>query len=253
MRNELDALPSADELGLSQLVHLAEAISTMDIAHQLAAAGAPAGTLVIADRQLRGRGRGGKVWQSERGAGVWMTLLERPRDQHVVGVLALRLGLALADALAPLVNEPPTVKWPNDVYVGTGKISGVLVEARWRDTTLDWVAIGVGINMRVPQAVAESAAVRPDTSIATVLRRVVPRLREAAQQNGVLTSEERQAWDARDMARGRRISAPCRGVVQGIDLDGALLVLTHADQPPRAVHAGSLVFDTRATRWETPC
>ena len=176
----------------------------MDVAHALAADGALSGSLIIADRQVRGRGRGGKRWQSASNAGVWMTLIERPRDQQVVGVLSLRLGLALADALSPLVDQPPMVKWPNDVYVGTGKISGVLVEARWRDHAVDWVAIGIGINLHVPTDIQNCASVRPGTSAADVLRRVVPRMREAARRQGPLTSEERRAWDARDIARQAR-------------------------------------------------
>ena len=64
-----------------------------------AAEGAPAGTLVVADAQTAGRGRSGRTWTSERGAGVWLTLIERPRDVDALDVLSLRVGLALAPAL----------------------------------------------------------------------------------------------------------------------------------------------------------
>lgn len=240
-------LPSADTLGVTRIVHVAEASSTMDIAHELAGQGSPAGVLVVADRQRQGRGRGGKVWQSAPGAGIWMTLIERPGDQRVVGVLALRLGLALAKALTPFVDIAPTVKWPNDVFVGAGKVSGVLIEARWRDAAVDWVAIGIGINLVVPPEFPHAAALRPGTRVADVLHVVIPALRYAASRQGTLTAEERAEWDHFDIARGRKVCAPCAGTVRGIDNDGALLIETESNQPWRAVHAGSLVFDTPET------
>ena len=58
-----------------------------------AAEGAPAGTLILADAQTAGRGRLGRRWQSEAGAGVWLTLIERPRDGGALDVLSLRVGL----------------------------------------------------------------------------------------------------------------------------------------------------------------
>ena len=240
---DADALPTPESLGLARLVHREEVTSTMDIAHELAAAGAAAGTLVLADRQMSGRGRGGHRWTSEAGAGLWMTLVERPADARDVSMLSLRLGLALADALSPLVDEPVALKWPNDVFVGPGKVAGILVEARWRDTAIDWVAIGIGINRRVPSTVPGAAAVRPGVSRGTLLAAVVPGLRDAARRRGPLSVEERGSWHARDLARGRSISRPLRGVVEGIAADGALLVMTEPGRPATLVRTGSIVFD----------
>ena len=179
-RARSDALPSAAALGLARLVHEREVASTMDVAHALAAEGAPAGVLVVADRQLRGRGRGGRPWESADGAGVWMTLLERPDDPRVIGVLALRLGLAMAEALAPFVDAPISLKWPNDLYVGHGKLAGILVEARWRES-----ARGLGRDRRRRQSsryrrVSEARRFAPDVSRAALLLAIIPRLRAAA-------------------------------------------------------------------------
>ncbi|MBL0172310.1 MAG: biotin--[acetyl-CoA-carboxylase] ligase [Gemmatimonadaceae bacterium] len=161
--------------------------STMDVAHALAADGAPAGLLVVADRQHQGRGRGGNRWESRDGAGLWMTLIERPVDQRVIGVLALRLGLAIADALDPLVEDRIQLKWPNDVMTGRGKVAGILVEARWRNASVDWVAVGIGINRRVPPEIKSAAAVREGVSRARLLEAVVPRLRAAVSVQGQLS------------------------------------------------------------------
>ncbi|MBL0172297.1 MAG: biotin--[acetyl-CoA-carboxylase] ligase [Gemmatimonadaceae bacterium] len=241
-----EQLQSASALGLVQLVHEREVASTMDVAHALAADGAPAGLLVVADRQHQGRGRGGNRWESRDGAGLWMTLIERPVDQRVIGVLALRLGLAIADALDPLVEDRIQLKWPNDVMTGRGKVAGILVEARWRNASVDWVAVGIGINRRVPPEIKSAAAVREGVSRARLLEAVVPRLRAAVSVQGQLSDNELAAWHARDFARGRRIAAPRAGRVVGIAADGALLVADATGAAVEAVHAGSLVFDEGA-------
>ncbi len=217
--------------------------STMDIAHALAAEGAPAGVLVVADRQSVGRGRGGNRWASADGAGLWMTRVERPADPRALGVLSLRLGLALAQALAPFVDQPLGLKWPNDVFAGDGKLAGILVEARWRDAHVDWVAIGIGINRRAPIEWPGAAAVRDGVSRATLLQAVIPRVRAAAMYQDVLTDDERAAWHDRDMARGRRVRAPGVGIVAGIAADGALLIAPDRDGIASAFRSGSLLFD----------
>ncbi|MEQ1690111.1 MAG: biotin--[acetyl-CoA-carboxylase] ligase [Gemmatimonas sp.] len=242
-----EAWPSASALGLAQFIHEREVSSTMDVAHALATAGAPAGVLVMADRQRAGRGRSGNRWESADDAGLWMTLIERPADQRVIGVLALRLGMALADALSPFVVEPIRLKWPNDVMAGGGKLAGILVEARWRHAAVDWVAIGIGINRRVPPDIPQATAVRDGVSRATLLTAVVPSLRAAVAMHGQLSERERAAWHARDFARGRRIRAPRAGIVEGISADGALLVTDDDGASIEPVRTGSIVFDEPVT------
>jgi BirA family biotin operon repressor/biotin-[acetyl-CoA-carboxylase] ligase len=213
----------------------------MDLAHDAAEAGAPAGTLVVADRQQRGRGRGGQEWMSRSGDGLWMTLIERPVDRQVIGVLSLRVGLALARALAPHVDAPIMLKWPNDVLVRERKVAGILIEARWRDAAVEWVAIGIGINLRVPSAMPTAAAVRDGVTRNQLLVAVCPPLREVVARVGLLSEAERVAWSRIDVAKGRRLTEPCAGIALGIAADGALRV-AGADGVERLVHSGSLRF-----------
>ena len=238
----VEPLPLAADLGLSHLVHDREVESTMDVVHAMAAAGAPAGLLVLADRQRRGRGRSGTRWHSAEPTGLWFTLLERPADPRIISVLSLRLGLALAEALRLLVDSPLQLKWPNDVVSGDGKIAGILVEARWRESILDWVAIGIGINQRVPNAYPNAACVRTDVTRSVLLHSVVPRIRAAAAALGHLSNNERDEWQRRDVARGRRIVAPCEGIVAGVAADGALLVTALDGGSTVAVRTGSMEF-----------
>lgn len=226
-------------LDLPRVELLERTTSTLDVAHRLAAEGAAAGTLVIAEEQTAGRGRAGRRWASAPGAGLWLTLIERPADASALEVLSLRLGLRAARVLDRFAASPVRLKWPNDLYVGVGKLAGILVEARWRDGRPDWTAIGFGLNVVAPTHVTPAAGLRPGTSRIEVLAELVPALRAAATARGGLGEEELQAFAERDLARGRRCSAPAAGIVRGIDARGALLV--ESDQV-RACREGSLVL-----------
>lgn len=212
----------------------------MDVAHRLAAEGAPAGTLVIADEQTAGRGRGGRTWRSSPGTGVWFTLIERPRDQSGIGVLSLRVGLAAAEALDRFAAEPIRVKWPNDLYVDQDKLAGILVEARWREQALEWVAIGLGVNVRRPEGVENAAGLEPGTSRLEVLDELIPAVRRATTRTGSLTAEEIEEFDARDLARGRECIEPALGRVAGITATGELLVALADSVAP--FRSGSLIL-----------
>lgn len=231
----------AARLGLARVVTRDEVSSTMDVAHALAADGAPAGTLVLAERQTAGRGRAGKRWASPAGTGLWLTLVERPRDRAAIEVLSLRVGLEASAALDGLAQAPVGLKWPNDLYVGGRKLAGVLVEARWRDQRPDWVAIGVGLNVSMPPDVLTATGLRPGATRLGALAALVPALRRAAQSRGPLVPQELASWARRDVAAGRRCTLPQAGTVRGIAADGALLVEDEAG----ALHAargGSLVL-----------
>ena len=226
-------------LDLPRVLVFDEVASTLDVTHALGERREPAGTLVLADAQTAGRGRLGRSWRSDPGAGIWLTLLERPATAESLGVLALRLALAVAPTLEAFASGATRLKWPNDVYVGERKLAGVLVEARWRGARLDWVAIGVGINVR-PPAGFDGAGLAPTAQRVDVLTAVIPALRAAARATGPLTDDELARFSRRDLALGRECAEPANGIVAGVRADGALLVDTAAGRV--ACHAGSLVL-----------
>lgn len=256
----------ARDLDLPGVAWYEELASTMDVAHALAQQGAPAGTLVLADEQTRGRGRGGKAWASPPEAGLWLTLVERPLDASAVDVLSLRVGLRVARALDRFATAPVAIKWPNDLMLPSGKLGGILVEVRWRSSRPEWIAVGVGINLEPPPVAGAAALGRPEPETESaarahdqpgrraggvgeggtpdrraVLAELVPALRSAAAGQGGLTPAELATFAARDWARGRRVVAPHRGTVAGISPAGALLIET-----PHGVVAcasGSLLLD----------
>ena len=108
------------------------------MARELAARGAPAGTVVTAAEQTAGRGRQGRSWAAPPGRALTLSVVVR----HLDPLLSLRAGLAVAD----LAGAGARVKWPNDVLVEGRKVAGVLVEGRPQER---WAVIGIGVNVAV--------------------------------------------------------------------------------------------------------
>src|SRR5687768_10481840 len=215
--------------------------STMDVAHEAAASGAPAGTIVLAERQREGRGRGGNVWKSEPESGIWLTLIERPWEGVLVELMSIRAGLGLAPALDRFAATTVGLKWPNDLYVHGKKLGGILIEARWRDSRAEWVALGVGINLTPPADMSEAAGLRAGVTAREVLGAIGPALRRAATRRGPLSTAELEAFAKRDVTNGRRCTEPASGIARGINEQSELLV-----ESPGGVSAhrsGSLVLE----------
>jgi BirA family biotin operon repressor/biotin-[acetyl-CoA-carboxylase] ligase len=231
----------AERLGVPAVLAFDQIGSTLDVAHRVGP-DAPSGTLVLADEQTAGRGRHGRRWASAPGAGIWLTLVERPADARALDVLSLRCGLYAAEALDDLATSRIGVKWPNDLYVGGRKLAGILIETRWRGTAPDWVAIGMGLNVSAP-AVETGIGLDAGVSRVAVLERLVPALRRAAAASRHLDQGELARWAARDVAAERAITAPASGRATGISAEGELLVADDAGAVSR-FRTGSLTFAT---------
>jgi BirA family biotin operon repressor/biotin-[acetyl-CoA-carboxylase] ligase len=235
------AVALAERCAVPQVELLAETASTQDVAHDLAEKGAPAGTTVLADRQLAGRGRHGRSWTSESGRGVWCTVIERPRSAGAIEILSLRIGLNAAEGLEVFASDRIGVKWPNDLMLPDGKVGGILVEARWTGSALAWVAVGVGVNVVAPSMPLDAppaAGLRPGVQRVDVFRAIVRAVRSAAAAEGPFTDAELARFHARDVLRSRRIVAPANGVVAGITSGGALIVET--SHGPEHVRSGTI-------------
>ncbi len=226
--------------GAARLVAVECCTSTMDLAHQLAADGAPHGTVVVAEEQGAGRGRTGKSWVSTRGSGVWTSILVRRPLEAPAGVLSLRVGIELAASLDARAPSPIQLKWPNDLFLAHRKLAGVLTEARWRGDMLEWIVVGVGVNVRDPRAGLPTACLAESQRTSDVLVDVVRSVLAAALQRGELRADELATYAQRDLSRGREVTAPLEGTVLGITARGGVQIQTR-DGDAVAV-AGSLVF-----------
>jgi len=242
-RLEIDGIPAAvlaRRWGVPQCGVFRTLSSSLDAIHDLGAQGAPAGTVVLAEEQTAGRGRDGRTWRSPPG-GVWLGMLLRP-PLPAAGVLSLRIGLVLADVVEAVLGVRPTalsgpragVKWPNDVLVDDRKVAGILCESRWQGDAVQWLGVGIGINVanEIPVELAERAValreLRPGARRIDVLDQLIPALLRLAAHGGQLTEFECAAFARRDWLRGRHIRSPLAGRAAGIRPDGALLVDTGA-------------------------
>jgi BirA family transcriptional regulator, biotin operon repressor / biotin---[acetyl-CoA-carboxylase] ligase len=202
--------------------------SVLDVAHELAAAGAPAGLLVLADEQTEGRGRQGRAWHSPAGSGLWVAALLRPPVRPFSGAVAIRAGLAVVEAVAEVAPEAaPRLKWPNDLIVAGRKAGGVLCEARWAGERQGWVAIGLGINVRGPVAaeVRETAVALGDVARGAarvpLLVALAARLRSLGARPSALGDAEREAFRRCQFVPEAEVGG---AMPVGVDGDGALLV-----------------------------
>jgi BirA family biotin operon repressor/biotin-[acetyl-CoA-carboxylase] ligase len=215
--------------------------STMEVIHQLAADGAEAGTVVVAGEQLEGRGSRGRPWHSPPG-GLWLSALFRPPAAGGVEMISLRVGLAVAEAIEPLVSRPIQLKWPNDLMLGERKTGGILCEARWQGGALGWVAVGVGVNVRndIPREFKDTATSlaqeRPEITVDEIIEPILAVLRGTDLGAPRLSATELDQFSRRDWLNGREIQSPVHGMAAGLSEDGSLLVrsATGSDIPLRS-------------------
>ena len=135
--------------------------STNIRAKELAEAGHPSGTLVVADRQEAGRGRRGRSWDSPAGTGIFMTLLLKPEiNPNNASMLTLVAAMAVARAMEPITGMQAQIKWPNDIVLGGKKVCGILTEMSAQFDYINHIVIGIGINVHnqsFPEAIASTA------------------------------------------------------------------------------------------------
>jgi len=206
--------------------HYARADSTNTRARELAAIGAPHGTVVTAAEQTEGRGRQGRTWTAPPEKALLYSALVRPLDErHLLLPLAAPLAVCeVAEELQPGIACG--VKWPNDVQVEGRKLAGILIEARPQD---GWAVIGVGLNLAI-----EPAAFPPELrDTATSLNGVAASdatealNRRLAGWTEAEPASVLEAWRERDALRGREVAWDGgSGIADGVDDRGYLLVLT---------------------------
>ena len=122
--------------------------TTMREATERAEAGAPEGSLIVANTQTAGRGRLGRSWVSEPGTGLYFSLVLRPDIPAAQApVLTLALGLGVADGLAEAAGVLCDLRWPNDVLLGNKKCAGILVEMSSEGESVRYAVAGFGINV----------------------------------------------------------------------------------------------------------
>ncbi|MGI8491201.1 MAG: biotin--[acetyl-CoA-carboxylase] ligase [Acidimicrobiales bacterium] len=220
--------------------HFAQIGSTNTYLREQAAAGAPEGTVAVADVQTAGRGRMDRTWESPPGSGLLVSVLLRPTDLaatrlHLVTAAA---GLSARQAVEEVAGFTPELKWPNDLVVSGSKLAGILAESAGGA-----VVVGVGINLT--WAPREGVALS-DLSAAAVSREdLLVALLEALERRcgdwESVTEEYRSTCATVGRAvRVEMSGGDLEGVAEQIDADGRLVVRTGEGRLV-AVAAGDVV------------
>jgi len=216
------------------IVELESVDSTNTEAKRRAKAGVREDTLIRAEHQTAGRGRFDRKWESPRGAGLWMTQLFGPRNIKAMdaGGAVFLSAVAMAQTLRKLTGGEVLIKWPNDLVINGKKICGMLAECGFRGDMCDWIAMGLGLNLRrdaLPKELIYASSVEAETGI-------VPETGELLAEYLVAFDRLRNEWEERGLASviaqmlpisatvGRDVrvdSVPARAL--GIDPDGALV------------------------------
>jgi BirA family transcriptional regulator, biotin operon repressor / biotin---[acetyl-CoA-carboxylase] ligase len=243
---------------LGKKIHyFTELDSTNSHARRLAEQRAQEGEVVIAESQTHGRGRLGRRWVSPPYVNLYLSVILRPTLPPIdAPQITLMAAVALADALAAFIPVLPAIKWPNDILAGGKKVAGVLTESACHGERIDFVILGIGVNINYPVESMPDAIQKRATSMISftgtnvsresVVRRLIQDLDRCygeLEELGFQTVAPR--WEARFELRGKKVRVEMTdriiiGTARGIDRDGALLVEDGRGEVQRVV-AGDVV------------
>jgi BirA family biotin operon repressor/biotin-[acetyl-CoA-carboxylase] ligase len=233
--------------GNSRIHYLPETASTMDTALELARQGAPHLTIVVAGRQTQGRGRLNRQWVSGDG-GLYFTLILRP---HLHPLFASRMtflaGLVLARTVQEEYELPARVKWPNDLLIDERKVAGMLAQMEAEADKLNFVNIGIGINVNndpgsaAPMATSLATQLGCPVSRKALLKAFLDRLDKALAEP--LDETIIEAWKRHSITLGRQVEVvttreTVRGLAEDVDplgglclrlADGSTITVIHGD------------------------
>jgi BirA family biotin operon repressor/biotin-[acetyl-CoA-carboxylase] ligase len=221
--------------------------STNLVAERLAAAGAPEGTLVLAEGQTAGRGRLGRAFFSPEGRGIYLSAILRPDEEpdsvhRYVFAAAVAVAASARERLA--AERTIAIKWPNDVLVDGRKLSGINLPVRVEGGKVRWAILGVGINVGTAEEEFPPELRASATSLRIAAGREIDRVEFAEELIEALEREiERlraagfgavlEGWRKFFRMRGERVrvggpgvAREIEGTVEGVGPDGALLLRT---------------------------
>ena len=245
--------------GLATTIHyFPEIASTNSYAKERAESGAGEGELVVAESQSHGRGRLGRRWESPPFANLYVSILLRPKlaPAHVAQI-TLMAAVALAEVVEGFVPQKPAIKWPNDILIGSKKIAGILSEAACSAERVEYVILGIGVNLNYACSAMPEEIRRRATSVLEAAGRPVQResfLQRLIQGVERCYGELEQAgfdamaarWESYFAWRGRRVRVELldqvtTGTATGIDRDGALVIVDDHGAPQRIL-AGDVIL-----------
>lgn len=234
----------AETIFAGRVQHYFRIGSTNTMLMKAAAEGAAEGTVLVAEQQTAGRGRGGHSWSSPPSTGIYASILLRPNLAPAdVLPLSLAAGLCVRDAVKDVTGLACDLRWPNDVLLNEKKICGILAEMSAEATRVRYVVVGMGVNVNQsefpPELNDEGASLRTETRrewsrvdlLAALLKLLDSRYRAIQQHDGaaqVLREFEAASSFARDREVRVEENGGYQGTTAGLDEQGFLLVRTAA-------------------------
>jgi BirA family biotin operon repressor/biotin-[acetyl-CoA-carboxylase] ligase len=241
-----------------RVMHYVRVASTNDLAKQMADAGEPEGTLVIADEQTAGRGRLGRSWIAPPRSSILMSLILRPHlEARQAARVTMAVSLGACDGIRAATGLESQIKWPNDILLRGKKCGGILAESSTTGERVEYVIVGLGLNVNFT-AISVDEIPADATTLADELGKPVPRvpltqtiLRAIERYYLKLCAGEnlRAAWIVRSTTLNQRVRAKTswgieEGLAEDMDDDGALL-LRRADGSLVRLIAGDVTLSTR--------
>ncbi len=211
--------------------------STMDFAMQLGVDGAAGGSLVLAESQIKGRGRLGRSWFSPKYKGIYLSLILRPKiSPAACPILTLMSAVSICEAVKEVMDLDVQIKWPNDVLIHNKKVAGILTEMNAEVDKVNFVVIGIGLNVNndkkslIAQATSLSQQQGEEISRVVLLQELLRRI----ESNYLLledggSSEIINKWRNFNLTLGTRVKVcyqdkHIEGQATDIDIDGSLLI-----------------------------
>ena len=225
----------------------AQAGSTNDLGREWLRNGAPDGAVVIADEQISGRGRQGRVWHTPPGVALAVSVILYPSADGLPR-LSMLGALAVAELAEQVGAQAVGIKWPNDVQIAGCKVSGVLPEAEWDGGRLLGVVLGIGLNVRTDFSGTEleTIAISLETAVGQRLDRAELARDLLARIDFWYSHLESDtlfnAWKRRLSTLGQPVTInDVQGVAEDVDIQGALLVRDTSGMLQRVI-AGDLAI-----------
>jgi BirA family biotin operon repressor/biotin-[acetyl-CoA-carboxylase] ligase len=257
---EIQAGLGTEQIG-KEIYTLPQASSTNEVAFGLALKGAEEGTVVLSELQTKGKGRMGRTWESPAGLNIYLSIILRPRIvPSKTPLITLMSAVACAEAINEVTGLLPAIKWPNDLLVEGKKLGGILTEADMELDRINFVIVGMGINVNMARVMFPPSIMDTATSLQVVLGREISKialiqslLRHLEQWYQRLArgrgEEVTRRWKELSLVKAQQIEVTSLGeVVRGtaldIDEDGALLVQTDNNRIKRVV-AGDVTLKGR--------
>lgn len=178
LADEVQEKLNTSVFGKKDIIHFQETDSTNTRAKDLASNGAPEGTVVIAEKQTKGRGRRGRDWFSPVGDGIYASLILRPAISPVrAPKITLMAAVAVAESLLSLTQLDVRIKWPNDILINGRKIAGILTEISTEMDRVDYIVVGLGLNVNTSFESSSGEVKERATSILVETGKRFPRIK----------------------------------------------------------------------------